>query len=50
MRKRYITEMANDFEKKYPEKASEINRIRNAYLSFLLNEESAVKALLNAIN
>lgn len=50
MRKRYIAEMANDFEKKYPEKASEIIRVRNAYLSFMLSEEEAVKALLDAID
>ena len=49
MRKRYVTEMANDFEKKYPGEASEIVKIRNAYLSWVLTEEEAVKALLDAI-
>lgn len=49
MRKRYIIEMANDFEKKYPGKASEIMKIRNNYLSWMITEEEAVAALLNAI-
>lgn len=45
--KRYVTELANDIEWKFPYKASAIFRVRNMYLRGLITEIDAVKELVN---
>ena len=44
--KRYVIEMANDFEKRYPAKAIQIIKIRNAYISGIITEVDAIKAMI----
>lgn len=44
--KRYVVEMANDFEKKFPDKAEQIVKIRNAYIAQFIDEVEAVKAMM----
>lgn len=44
--KRYIIEMSNDFEKRYPAKAIQIIKIRNAYISGTITETEAIKAII----
>mgnify|MGYP006988833835 CR=1 FL=1 len=48
-RKRYIIEMANDFERKFPENAERIMKIRNMYISCMLNEIDVINALMETI-
>ena len=45
--KRYVTEFANDIERKFPYKASAIFRVRNMYSRGLITEIDAVKELIN---
>ena len=45
--KRYVTELANDIERKFPYKASAIFRVRNMYSRGLITEIDAVKELIN---
>lgn len=45
--KRYVMELANDIERKFPYKASAIFKVRNMYLRGLITEIEAVKALIN---
>lgn len=47
--KRYVVEMANDFEKRCPEKSERIVKIRNLYLSGLVTEVEAIKGLVETI-
>lgn len=44
--KRYVVEMANDFEKKFPDRAERIMKIRNAYIAQVVDEVEAVKAMM----
>ena len=44
--KRYIIEMSNDFEKRYPTKAIQIIKVRNAYISGTITELEAIKAII----
>ena len=43
--KRYVTEMCNDFERKMPEKATEIGKVKNAYIRGLLTEVDVIRTL-----
>lgn len=43
--KRYVTEMCNDFERKMPEKAMEITKVKNAYIRGLLTEVDVIRTL-----
>ena len=43
--KRYVTEMCNDFERKMPEKATEIAKVKNAYIRGLLTEIDVIRTL-----
>ena len=45
--KRYVMELANDIERKFPYKTSAIFRVRNMYLRGLITEIEAVKELIN---
>lgn len=45
--KRYVMELANDIERKFPYKTSAILRVRNLYLRGLITEIDAVKELIN---
>lgn len=45
--KRYVMELANDIERKFPYKTSAIFRVRNMYLCGLITEIEAVKVLVN---
>lgn len=45
--KRYVIELANDIERKFPYKASAILRVRILYLRGLITEIEAVKELIN---
>lgn len=45
--KRYVMELANDIERKFPYKASAIFRVRNLYLRGFITEIEAVKELVN---
>lgn len=48
--KRYIIEMANDFEKKIPEdKQAELLNIRNYYIIGLLSEIDAIKSIMKLL-
>lgn len=44
--KRYVTEMANDIERKFPYKTSAILRVRQLYSKGCIAEMEAVKELL----
>lgn len=44
--KRYIIEMANDFKKRFPDKAEQIMKVRNAYIASCVTEIEAIKALM----
>lgn len=44
--KRYVMEMANDFERKFPYKTSAILKVRNQYLCGMLTEVDAVMELV----
>ncbi len=49
--KRYVIEMANDFEKRVkPDKVIEIIKIRNAYISGIVTEIEAINAMLTTLN
>lgn len=43
--KRYVTEMCNDFERKMPEKATEIAKVKNAYIRGFLTEIDVIRTL-----
>ena len=43
--KRYVTEMYNDFERKMPEKATEIVKVKNAYIRGFLTEIDVIRTL-----
>lgn len=45
--KRYVIELANDIERKFPYKTSAILRVRILYLRGLIKEIDAVKELIN---
>ena len=45
--KRYVMELANDIERKFPYKTSVIFRVRNMYSRGLITEIDAVKELIN---
>lgn len=45
--KRYVMELANDIERKFPYKASAIFRVRNMYSRGFITEIDAVKELIN---
>lgn len=47
--KRYVLEMENDIEKRFPDKAERLVRIRNGYLIGLVTEIEAVRAFLEII-
>lgn len=45
--KRYVMELANDIERKFPHKTSAILNVRIMYLRGLITEIEAVKELVN---
>lgn len=45
--RRYVMELANDIERKFPYKTSAIFRVRNMYSRGLITEIDAVKELIN---
>ena len=45
--KRYVMELANDIERKFPYKASAILKVRIMYLRGLITEIDGVKELIN---